>query len=103
MKTPAGTVTAELNGLQITLDSRSGSILQLSYPGPGTILKSSPERAGILDLAYPVKDFEPLRLAPRFSADARIEKSPGQVTIRWDKLGASRDFVQLEGSVSAVV
>ena len=103
MKKPAGTVTAELNGLQITLDSRSGSILQLSYPGPGTILRSSPDRAGILDLAYPVKDFEPLRLASRFSDGARIETSPGLVTIHWDRLGASRGFVQVEGSVSAVV
>jgi len=103
MESKSGTVEAVLNGLRITLDSRTGGILRLDYAGPGKMLQARSDTAGIVDLAYPVKDFEPLRLAPRFSQGARIEKSKDEVVISWDKLGASRDCFPVEGDVSATV
>lgn len=91
-----------LNGVHITLDLKTGSILQLYSSEMGTVLEAIPGRASIIDLAYPVKQFEPLRLASRFSENAKIEQSPKSVTISWEKLGASRK-IDLEGQVSASV
>lgn len=97
------TVEATLNGLNIVLDRNTGSILKMSYPGVGTILDSKPENAGIIDLAYPIKEFEVLRLASRFSQDAQISVYPDSVVIFWDKLGMSRDNFKVDGNVSATV
>src|SRR5437868_8604240 len=96
------TVETTLCGLKITLDQQTGSILELNYPGPGEILHTFPERASLLDLAYPVTEFEPLRLATRFSHGARIETDASQVTIYLEHLGASRG-VQPQGRVSATI
>lgn len=98
----AKTVDATLNGLRLTFDADSGSILEMSYPGPGTLLESTPDKATLLDAAYPIKQFAPLRLASRYSTGAKIQKTEDAVTISYDRMGASRDF-EIEGKVSAVV
>ena len=67
------------------------------------MLRTTPEYASILDLAYPVPQFEPLRLASRFSAGTQITKAADQVTIHWDRLGASRTAFAVPGGVSATV
>ena len=77
--------------------------MSLTYPGPGEMLRTTPEYASILDLAYPLPQFEPLRLASRFSPGARITKAAERVTIHWDRLGASRTAFPVPGSVSATV
>lgn len=100
--TAGKTVDATLNGLQLTLDADTGSILKMTYPGPGTMLESSPDNATLLDAAYPIKQFAPLRLASRFSTGARIEKTDDEVIISYDRLGTSRKF-DVPGKVSAVV
>ena len=100
---PMGVVKANLNGLEFVFDAESGSILSMSYPGTGILLQTTPDSAGMVDLAYPVKEFEPLRLASRFSKNAQITKSKGMVTIHWAELGASRSFTQFQGKVSATV
>ncbi len=100
---PSGIVKATLNGLQFVFDKESGSILSMSYPATGVMLQSGRDSAGIVDLAFPVKEFEPLRLASRFSKDVQITKGAGTVTIHWAELGASRTFCQFKGKVSATV
>ncbi len=63
-QTAAGdTVEATLNGLKISFDKQSGGIVGLDYPRPGEMLKASPDRAGMIDIAYPKPQFETLRLA----------------------------------------
>lgn len=100
---PASTVNITLNGLQIRVDARTGSIVYLYYPATGVILKAKRASAGLLDLAYPVKAFSPLRLASRFSV-ARVTKESNGIKISWDALGASRNNVPLPaGKVSAQV
>jgi hypothetical protein len=99
---PAGAVEVELNGLKIVLDQKSGSLLRLSYPGIGTMLEPAPGRGSLVDLAYPIPEFEPLRLAPRFSEGAEIRTSPGAVEIAWKALGPSRR-VELAGHVAVAV
>ena len=96
-------VKATLNGLEFIFDGRSGSILSMSYPGTGVMLQAPPDSAGIVDLAFPVKDFEPLRLASRFSKNVQITKGDGIVTLHWAELGASRTFTKFQGKVSATV
>ncbi len=96
-------VRATLNGLQFVFDSESGSILSMSYPATGVMLQTSHDSAGIIDLAFPVREFEPLRLASKYSKNAEIIKGKGTVTLHWPELGASRSFVKYEGSVSATV
>ena len=91
------TVEATLNGLKLTFDETTGNLLAVSYgSGVGEVatefLSSSAEAGSLLDLAYPIAAFEPLRLASRFSKGARIEVKPDSVTVFWEALGPSRDF-----------
>jgi hypothetical protein len=97
------TKEATLNGLHLVLDANSGSILKMSYAGAGTIMDSKSDLAGMIDLAYPVKEFEVLRLASRFSQRADVAVYPDSVLIFWDKLGLSRTNFNIDGKVSATV
>ncbi len=99
---PSGCVTATLNNLLISIDKETGSIVRLDYGTPGRILESAPQNASILDVAYPIREFEPLRLASRYSSGARITATNEKIEISWEKLGASRAF-DLPGKVSAKV
>ena len=98
-----GVVKATLNGLQFVFDEQNGSIVSMSHPATGVMLQSGRDSAGIVDLAFPVKEFEPLRLASRFSKNVQITKGDGMVTIHWAELGASRSFTKFQGKVSATV
>ncbi|MHB0959723.1 MAG: hypothetical protein ACYC6N_06380 [Pirellulaceae bacterium] len=100
---PANIKKVTLNGLEITLDSRSGAILQLDYPGPGRLLEADAAEAGLVDVAYPIEEFEPLRLAARHARDAVIEEHPDRVVIRVARLGPSRANFPSEGDVAATV
>ena len=100
---PAHIKKVTLNGLDITLDSQTGAILQLNYPGPGTLLDADAAEAGLVDVAYPIEQFEPLRLAARHSRDAVIEESPDRVVIRLEELGPSRANFSIEGEVATTV
>ena len=97
-----GRATADLNGLKMVIDEHTGAILRLDYPGVGTLLDCDPAEASVVDLAYPLPDFEPLRLAPRFSTGAQVTSSAGHLAIHWPALGASRNRA-LKGTVSATV
>ncbi len=99
----ADTVSANLNGLGLEIEKGTGSIISLSVPGQGKLIDARSEAASILDMAYPVPEFEPLRLASRFSKDADIKVSDSEVAIHWERMGASRDYLQPEGSVKATV
>lgn len=96
-------VIARLHDLKITLDSERGNILRLEHPGSGTVLETAANEASAVDLAYPIPQFEPLRLAPRFSQNAEIRTSSKEVTVHWDRLGPSRTAFALPGRVSATV
>src|ERR1035437_12280 len=102
MNPKRSTVEASLNGLAIRLDADTGGILRMRYAGV-KMLESKPDRSSILDLAYPVKEFEPLRLASRFSHGAKIDVTKQNVTIHWATLGMSRVWTKVEGDVAATV
>jgi hypothetical protein len=91
-----------LNGLEIAIDPGTGGLLRLKYPGPGAMLETTAADAGLVELAYPIEQFEPLRLAPRYSHDAQVNAAEGLVTIHWPRLGGSRPF-EFEGEVAATV
>lgn len=95
-------VTVELNGTSFTFDGRTGSIVKLQRPGPGTMIDVPAERASLIDVAYPVPEFEPLRRASRYTDGVQIEKGDGRVTLTWDDLGLSRSF-KFPGKVAARV
>jgi len=67
------------------------------------LLETTANQASIVDLAYPIPQFEPLRLASRFSQEARIRTSSNEVEIRWERLGPSRSVFALPGHVSGIV
>jgi hypothetical protein len=91
------------NGLDISIDRETGSLLQLSSSSTGVILKTPPETAGLVDLAYPLESFTPLRLASRFSR-AEVVQEKKQVVITWSALGPSRSNLTLpDGNVYAQV
>ena len=100
---PRDVVTATLNGVQIVCDARTGAIVSMSCPGIGKVIDVPAGEASIIDLACPVPDFEPLRLAARFSQHAEITKTDQQLTIHWRKLGASRVVFEAAGRVAATV
>jgi hypothetical protein len=83
-------IEATLNGLHLTIDAKTGSIVGMSYPGVGKMLEASAEQASIIDLAYPIKELESLRLASRYSEGTKIQRTADSVTITWDRLGMSR-------------
>ncbi|MCB9784745.1 MAG: hypothetical protein H6751_17390 [Candidatus Omnitrophica bacterium] len=98
----ADPIRVDLNGLTLSLDSETGSLLQMEYPGVGKLLEAAPDRASLIDLAFPIPEFEPLRLASRFSHGAVTQIRDGEVTVEWSELGASRDF-EVPGEVAATV
>lgn len=99
-----GTITTKLNGLEIGVDETNGAIVRLAYPDVGTILESSAESAGLLDVAYPIKPFVPLRLGSRYSKAQITKADDGGITIVWSPLGASRtNFPMPKGNVEAHV
>jgi hypothetical protein len=95
-------VEGALNGLKVVVDEKSGSLRRLEYPGVGTMLEAAPGHGSLIDLAYPVPQFEPFRLAARFSTGAEVRVSKGSVEVAWKALGPSRHF-ELEGRVAATV
>jgi hypothetical protein len=93
----------ELHRVEITVDARSGCLLSVSHPGPGEFLSSGPGDAGLVDLAYPIDDFWPLRRGASHATEVRIEREAGRVTLHWPDLAPSRDQFDLEGTVAATV
>jgi hypothetical protein len=92
-----------LKALEIGIDEKNGGIVSLRYPGVGEILATEPEAAGLLDLAFPLASYVPMRLATRFSR-AVIEESAQRLTITWPELAPSRTHVSLPpGSARARV
>ena len=101
--TEPDTNTFTLNGLEIQIDEQNGSIRYLSYPSTGVMLEASPEAAGLLDVAYPVEAFTPMRLATRFS-HAQVTREANGIRINWAVLSPSRaEFSLPTGKVSAQV
>ncbi|HOW71014.1 MAG TPA: DUF6259 domain-containing protein [Phycisphaerae bacterium] len=92
-----------LNGLELGLDTQTGAIRRLEYAGPGTLLDAEPPEAGLIDVAYPIEAFEPLRLAARHSRSAEIERGPDRVVIRLASLGPSRNHFKIDGAVAATI
>ncbi len=75
-------ITARLNGLDLAINEATGSLVELAFPATGTILTANPQNASLLDVAYPIEAFPPLRLASRFSKatvtkEARGSRLPG--------------------------
>ncbi len=89
-----------INGLKIGLNQRTGNIIELSYGNIGSFLNE--KDGGLLDIAYPVTDFPPLRLSTRYSK-AYIHKEGQSISIIWDSLGPSRNINLNEGNVKAAV
>jgi hypothetical protein len=99
----SGVYKTRLNGLDVGVDEQTGSLVYLSYPATGVILEAEPEKAGLIDLAYPVDSFAPMRLASRFS-HAHVAKEGDEIVITWDSLGPSRaNFAMPAGKVRARV
>lgn len=94
--------SVQLNGIEIGLDAHTGAIVRIAYPGVGKILEASSDKAGLLEAAYPLPEFEPLRLASRFSK-AGIEANDQEVTISYERLGSSREAFDRRSDVSATV
>lgn len=101
-----GTVHAiefECNGLVIGVNDSTGGICRLFHPATGDLLRAPPESAGLLDVAYPLKAFEPLRLGTQHSV-ARILREDGGLRISYERLGPSRTNVSLPtGAVAAEI
>ena len=76
-----GVTTVHLNGLAIGLDSQTGAIRKLDYPGPGTLLDADASEAGLVDAAYPLRLSSRLRLAARHGRGAVFQQSADRVVV----------------------
>lgn len=96
-------VVATLNGTTFEFDRRTGSLIALSHPGPGTLLQAEPAKASLVDVAYPIEKYGPLRLASRFSRSAEIDVAADRIVIHWARLGPSRSLFDPSGDVETTV
>jgi hypothetical protein len=97
------TVTAKLNGTRLVFSRHNGALLSLTEPEGHRLLDTVPELGGLIDVACPLKKFGPFRLASRFSRGCEFESNASAVTVRYSRLGGSRDDVDWAGRVSAGV
>jgi len=92
-----------LNGLDLTVDNASGAIIRMEVPGLGVLLDTTPDLGSLIDMAYPVSRFDPLRLATRFSTGVSVEKQDDALRIHIPSLGYSRPGYEVDGFVAAEV
>ncbi len=93
---------AEINGVRIDIDKTSGCVVGIYKDGVGELIDVSETRPGLIDMAYPLKEFEALRCGSSYSKEVQIEEENGGVKIHWPEVGFSRDF-DIEGEVAATV
>ena len=102
LRSTADRMAFNLNGVHIELDRETGNIVNLSTEDGCTFLETVPQRASLIDLAFPVPEFEPLRRASRFSEKVRIDWQENGIRVYWENLTASRPL-PLNGQVAATV
>ena len=85
----AGLENVTFNGLTFGIDRDTGNLAYLSSAATGPILIAADGPGGLLDLAYPLPAFAPMRLGSEHS-QARVVPSPDGVLITWEALGPSR-------------
>ena len=68
-----------LNGWEIGLDPQTGGIASLSHPMTGAFLSAPAGKASLLDLAYPIPQYVPMRLGTSHSK-AEITSEGGEIT-----------------------
>ena len=90
-----------LNGTQFVLDRATGGILRMAHPGPGTMLETTAELAGAVEVLYQAEDAKPIRLASRFAHAAQITRQGDQIVIHWRRLEPAGSAAV--GRVSATV
>lgn len=97
------TETATLNGTRLVFCRDNGVLLSLTEPEGYRLIDTVPELGGLIDVACPLKEFGPFRLASRFSRGCQFEPGSSSLTIRYPQLGGSRNDVRWKGRVSASV
>ncbi len=68
---------------------KTGCLVHLASEATGAILTAAEGQASLLDAAYPVASFYPMRLGCR-NAHASVSQDSGGVAIEWKQLGPSR-------------
>lgn len=58
-----GKITKTINNCTFVFDSHTGGILSLQTSNDVKLIDTNNEIAGLIDLAYPLDNFGPLRLA----------------------------------------
>lgn len=97
------TVTANLNGNRLVFSRDNGVLLSLTEPEGNLLIDTVPALGGLIDVACPLQEFGPFRLAARFSRGCEFEPGTAAITVRYPRLGGSRNDVKWHGRVSAAV
>jgi len=98
----AGVRVFQLNGVTIGIDDQGGGLAFLSTQSLGTIIEAPGDEPAMVDVAYPVSGYLPMRLSSR-GAKATIKDDGNAIIITWKSLHASRALPALAGSVGAEV
>jgi hypothetical protein len=97
------TVTANLNGNRLVFSRDNGVLLSLTEPEGNRLIDTVPALGGLIDVACPLPEFGPFRLAARFSRGCEFESGASAITVRYPRLGGSRTDVDWDGRVGAAV
>jgi len=92
-----------LNGTEYGFNAQSGCLESIVHPVAGQLLRGTGERAGLIDMAFPLGTFEILRVSNRWSKDAKIAVSEGKVEIQYEALGQNFPAYTVEGGVKVCV
>lgn len=96
-------IKTALNNNEIVFDAHTGGILCLKTSNGVKIIDTDRETAGLIDLAYPLDNFGPLRLATPYSKIKSIDINENNVIIDYSSLGPSRKDAGYQGDVSAKI
>lgn len=96
-------IQINLNGHKLVLDDLTGGILCLQEKEGAVLIDTCSEHSSMIDLACPLPNYGPLRLASRFSKTANIDVRDHCVHISYDALSPSRQDLNYTGRVSALI
>jgi len=96
-------IDIDLNGNKLVLDDLTGGILSLQEKEGTTLIDTCSNHSGIIDVACPLPNYGPLRLASRFSKVANIVVSDNSVHISYNSLSPSRTDLGYTGEVSVLI
>ena len=96
-------IKAVLNGTEYGFNAETGCLESIVHPVAGNLLKGTGKSAGLIDMAFPLGEFEILRISSKYSKGAQITVSDGKVEILYEDLGKNFPEYTVDGAIKVKV